>query len=234
MHKVRNDPAVPALTVPDSHISIVIYTSGTTGNPKGVELSHKNICANLQGAKSLWREAKSLEQHTCLAFLPWAHVFGLTGDLHQLTATGSARAIVPSRELIMECLGVARPTSIMSVPALLNRVYDGVMKGVSQSSPLKQALIEYAFTVARRRNHALEFGKPVGRLLGMQFKLLDRLLLSKFRATLGGRLKNVVAGGAATSLPVLQFFEDIGIPIIEGYGLTETSPIVTLGKRWTH
>jgi len=236
MQKVRNDPPVPALgNIPDSHISTIIYTSGTTGNPKGVELSHRNICSDVHGANNLWKKSDMLEQQTSLAFLPWAHVFGLTCELHQLTATGSARAIVPNREMLLECLGVARPTAIISVPVLFNRVYDGVMKTVSQSSPLKQALVKYALSVARRRNHALEFGKPVGALLGLQFKVLDKVVLSKIRDKLGGRLKSMAAGGAATSLAVLEFFEDIGIPITEGYGLTETSPIITLGTvDWKH
>lgn len=111
---------------------------------------------------------------------------------------------------------------MMSVPALFNRVFDAVSKQVAAGSAVKRSLFDTAMRTARKRNDALEFGRPVGTLLELQFKFFDKLVLSKVRAKIGKNLRFMGAGGAATSLPVLQFFEDIGIPICEGYGLTET------------
>ena len=101
---------------------------------------------------------------------------------------GSARAIVPTREMILECLVLAKPTAIISVPVLFNRVYDNVMKGVAEQSPLKQKIFKYAMSVARERNHRLEFGKPVSGWLNWKHGLIDKIVLSKIRGRLGGRL----------------------------------------------
>jgi long-chain acyl-CoA synthetase len=142
-------------------------------------------------------------------------------------------ALVPSREQIIECIGIVQPELMVSVPALFNRIYDGVFKNIRSESALKQKLISYAFQTARKRNELLEFGKPVGSFLEFQHKLFDKIVFSKIRAKFGGKLQYFAAGGAATSLPVLHFFEDVGIPILEGYGLTETSPIITCsGQTW--
>jgi len=232
MQKAVTKAQVPARTdITADDISTIIYTSGTTGKPKGVELSHRNVCGVIHGTNDLYRkyDAEFLEHQVSLAYLPWAHVYGMTCEVHQLTSTGSARAIVPSREQILECLQLSKPTCIISVPVLFNRVYDSIMKGISEQSAFRQKLVHYALSVSRERNANLEFGRSVSPFLAWKHNLLDKVIFSKIREKLGGRLKYMAAGGAATSLPVLQFFEDIGIPIMEGYGLTETSPIVTAG-----
>jgi len=121
---------VPAMSnLSPNHISIVIYTSGTTGKPKGVELSHENIVANVKGLRQLWQDDGYYGQDVTVAYLPWAHIFGLTCELHLLNSTGSARAIVPHRDLIVECISIAQPTYMVSVPALLNKVHNLVRIG---------------------------------------------------------------------------------------------------------
>ena len=196
-------------------------------------MSHGNLTSDVKGVKFLWEE--NLSNNTSLAFLPWAHVFGLTSELHSLVSTGSALGVVPSRDLIMECLPLVRPTVILSVPALFNRIFDGVMKAVKNSSPLKQLLFRRALAISRQRNLLLEKGAEVPFLLQCAHKLADRLVLSSVRNRLGGRLKFMASGGAAVGLTVLHFFEDIGVPVLEGYGLTETAPMITAsGIRWDH
>lgn len=154
--------------------------------------------------------------------------------MNALIAAGSSMAIAPNREALLECIDLIKPTMMCSVPILFNKVYDGVQKKFSEESNGKQKLIKWAFDTARARNHALEFNQPVSGWLNMQFKIADKIVLSKVRERLGGRLVYMGSGGAATSLKVLQFFEDIGIPITEGYGLTETSPVITSSKiGWT-
>jgi len=224
----KMDP-VPVAKLSPGEISTIIYTSGTTGNPKGVELSHENVVANLRGLDYLWQ--KELEQNVSLAFLPWAHVFGQTAELHSLLAIGSALGIVSKREEILEAIPLIRPTIIMSVPVLFNKVYDGVMKVMNEGPPLKKKLFMASLGVARERNHMLEFGETPSAWLDFKFNLADKIVLSKVRERLGGRMKFFAAGGAATSVTVLQFFEDIGIPVCEGYGLTETSPVITSGAN---
>lgn len=167
------------------------------------------------------------QPYTSLAFLPWAHVYGMTTELNAMTSAGCAMAIVPHRDQIVECIDLAKPSVIVSVPVLFNKVFDGVMKNVATQSAIKQKLFHFALANARKRNHNLEFGKAVPFHVEMLNKLFDKLVFAKIREKLGGNLKYMGSGGAAASMQVLQFFEDIGVPVCEGYGLTETAPIMT-------
>jgi long-chain acyl-CoA synthetase len=231
MKQVESEDPVPLAEIHPSDLSTIIYTSGTTGQPKGVELTHDNVVQNCAGLHAIYDG--DLESHTSLAFLPWAHVFGQTAELHSLLASGSALGIVSSREQILESIPIIKPTIIMSVPILFNKVYNGVQKAIGEGSTGKKALFNAAMKVSRERNELLEFGKPVGAWLDFKHKLADKIIFSKIRERLGGRLQFMSAGGAATSVEVLQFFEDIGISICEGYGLTETAPVIsTGGNNW--
>lgn len=225
------EPDIPVHPLKGSDVATVIYTSGTTGNPKGVELMHSNLRSVVKGSVSIFKE--HMEENTSLAFLPWAHVYGMSSELNAFIYNGSALAIISKREEIVECISIVKPTMIVSVPALFNRIYDGVQKNLNKESPMKQWLVKKALSVARKRNHALEYGRPVGFFLSAQFNFFDKIVFSKIRAKFGGNLRSMAAGGAATSMPVLEFFEDIGVPILEGYGLTETSPIISCsGPGW--
>ena len=127
-----------------------------------------------------------------------------------------------------------KPTNFLSVPLVFNRVYDGVMKKINEGSPLSQKLAKMALGVARRRNALLELGQPVPWLLSAQYALANKVVLSKIKSRICPSLKYMIGGGAATGTTVLHFFEDIGIPVCEGYGLTETSPIISVGANgWT-
>lgn len=229
LKKVEGEAPTPITPVTSEDICTIIYTSGTTGTPKGVELVHRNICSNIIDGKSMLKD-DIVKNNVSLSFLPWAHIYGQSTELHSLLSTGSTLAIVPHRDQILECLAIVKPTVIFSVPMLFNRVYDGVMKVMNTSSPIKRGLFNYAMSVARQRNHLLEFHQPVPAFLNWKFNLMDKIVLSKIRGRLGGNLQRCGAGGAATSPLVLQFFEDIGIPVMEGYGLTETSPVITAGS----
>jgi long-chain acyl-CoA synthetase len=229
MNLVKDEPPIPMAKMKPNEISTIIYTSGTTGNPKGVELSHDNVVSNCKSSHERWKG--KLSGHTSMAFLPWSHVYGQTAELHSLIASGSAMGIVAKREEIVASIGLIKPSVIMSVPMLFNKVFDGVQKAINEGSGLKKSLFNMSMKIARQRNEALEFGKPVSAWLNFKHGIADKVVLSKIRGRLGGNLVFMTAGGAATSLPVLQFFEDIGIPIAEGYGLTETSPIMSSGSE---
>jgi len=137
MDIVDKEPSVPSANVTRDMISVIIYTSGTTGNPKGVELSHDNICSNLKGLKILWSGA--LSNNRSVAFLPWAHVYGQTAELHSFIAVGSAMGIVSNREYILESLDLVKPTMLLSVPALFNTLNLSISlsggKETNQDSP---------------------------------------------------------------------------------------------------
>ncbi len=220
---------VPPVSIRPSELCTIIYTSGTTGNPKGVELSHENVVSNLRGLDFLWQD--ELSTNVSLAFLPWAHVYGQTAELHSMLGVGSALGIVSKREEILEAIPLIRPTVIMSVPILFNKVYDGVMKAINEGSPIKKKLFLASLAAARERNRVLEFGGTPSFWQKIKHQLADDVVFKKIRDRLGGRLKFMAAGGAATSQSVIEFFEDIGIPICEGYGLTETSPVITAGAN---
>lgn len=232
MKIVQSEPVVKLPPVSANDLAVLIYTSGTTGKPKGVMLSHDNIVQNMLMVKDIMKD--NIESNRTLAFLPWAHVYGQTNELHTQMATGSAMGIVSNREQIVESIGLVRPTLILSVPVLFNKVYDGVMKKVGEGSAVTRKVFAAALKVSRERNERLEFGRPVGPWLAAKHRFFDKIVFSKIRDRLGGNVKFMASGGAATGLPVLQFFEDIGIPIAEGYGLTETSPCITSsGLDWS-
>ena len=229
LKKVANEAPFPVdTTITRDDLATIIYTSGTTGKPKGVELTHWNIASNIQAVKTLLQA--EMGRKVSLAFLPWAHVFGQVNELHSLVSSGSSLAIVPSRDQIIECISIIRPTVLYSVPIMLNKIYDGIMKAISSQSFLKRSLFQMAIRTARRRNECKEFHRPVSSFLEWKYQLYDRIIFSKIRDRLGGNVQRIGAGGAAAGLEVLQFFEDIGLPVIEGYGLSETAPTVTAGS----
>lgn len=138
-------------------------------------------------------------------------------------------ALTPSREAIVSSCDLVRPVEMTTVPLVVNRVFSGVKARVAAEPPRRQKIVRTAFAVARRRNKLVEAGEPVPLLLKLQFFLCDMIVLSKIRRrVLGGRLEFLSAGGGKTSMEVLEFFEDLGLPLCEGYGMTEAAPIITL------
>lgn len=200
-----------------------IYTSGTTGKPKGVLLTHGNIVSNINGVMNSFPIDTA---DISVSFLPWAHSFGQTCELHCLFASGSAIAVAESVEKLVDNFGEVRPTILFSVPRIFNRIYDGLQKKLADEGGLAKVLFDAAFANAEKRKALEERGKSSG-WVDLKHKVLDRLVFSKVRARFGGRLRYAFSGGAALSPEVGEFIDTLGIMVYEGYGLTETSPIAT-------
>lgn len=200
-----------------------VYTSGTTGKPKGVVLTHANIASNVSAVLSVF----SLEPaDRSLSFLPWAHAFGQTVELHALLASGCSTGFAESVPMIVENLGEVQPTMLVSVPRIFSRIYDGLNKMMLEKGGATKKIFDAAMTNATARRKLANEGKS-SKWLDSKHALFDRVVFSKVRDRFGGSLKYAISGGAAIPIEVAEFIDTLGITVYEGYGLSETSPIVT-------
>jgi len=205
-------------------LATLIYTSGTTGEPKGVMLTHGNIVSNMHAALSLFDIKKEFQ---ALSFLPLAHSYERTIDycyFHQ----GCSVAYAESVQTLAEDLGLVKPHLFVSVPRVYEKVLGKIQENVARSSAVKQKIFEWAQGVARDALPARTRGKSPGGLLGLQLALADKLVFGKIKARLGGRFLFAFSGGAPLAKEIGEFFWGAGIEIYEGYGLTETSPVIAV------
>jgi long-chain acyl-CoA synthetase len=201
----------------------LIYTSGTTGNPKGVMLSHSNLARNVAAIHEIF---PMQQEDRSLSFLPWAHSFGQTVELHGLLSMGASMGIAESVDKIIDNLSEVKPTLLFSVPRIFNRIYDGLQKRMASESPVKRMLFTRGLEVAKQRRELAD-KKQSNVLVDLQHAFFDKVVFTKVRARFGGQLKYAFSGGAAISKEVAEFIDNLGITVYEGYGLTETSPIAT-------
>jgi long-chain acyl-CoA synthetase len=199
----------------------IIYTSGTSGNPKGVELTHANITSNVMGISYLFED--TIANKRCLSFLPWAHAYAQTVELHSGLHLGMEFALCSGIDHIKAQLGQAEPHILFSVPSLFEKIYAGVQSNVQKQSPLKQRLFHSALRLALKKRVD---GQALGLGESLQFALLNKVVLQKVKAALGEQLEIAVSGGARLDPTVMRFFSALGLEVYEGYGLTETSPIL--------
>jgi long-chain acyl-CoA synthetase len=205
-------------------LASLIYTSGTTGEPKGVMLSHTNFCSNVHDLGHDF----SLDpaQDLALSFLPLAHVYGRTCDYIYIFQ-GAALAYVESVDAVAQALVEVRPTIIAAVPRFFEKIYVRIMEQGSKNTGIKRLLFDWAMRVARQATPWRASGGRASRSVKFQWMLADSLVYKKIRLGTGGKLRIVSSGGAPLSKELAEFFWTIGIPIYQGYGLTETSPIVS-------
>lgn len=212
--------------VKPTDIATIIYTSGTTGNPKGVMLSHRNIVSN---ATSAIQNIPIGETDLLLSFLPLCHSFERIAAYTLGLGCGATVAFAESVDKVAENMLEVKPTIITTVPRLFERIYGKIKRSVESGSPKKQKIFDWAVEIGRkyadaRRHHNLNPS------LKLKHLLADKLVFEKIRARTGGNMNFFVSGGAALSRDLGEFFEAIGIKILEGYGLSETSPVITVNK----
>ncbi len=222
-HIDRAEPNVDPVYPEGDEVAGLIYTSGTTGKPKGVVLTHGNFTSNVNAVHDIFPMDQA---DTSCSFLPWAHSFGQTVELHVLLSMGAAIGIAESVQTLLDDFLLVKPTLLFAVPRIFNRIYDGLQKRMANESPVKRFMFNKGLEVAAKRRKLAERGQQSA-LLEWQYGLFDKVVFSKVKARFGGRLKYAFSGGAALSKEVGTFIDDIGILVFEGYGLTETSPIAT-------
>jgi long-chain acyl-CoA synthetase len=208
-------------------VCTIIYTSGTTGNPKGVMLTHDNFASQVHAASQILDFGT---KDTMLSFLPLCHVFERMAIGYTAFACGSQIAFAESIDTVAENMLEVKPTIITTVPRLFERIHSKIMKSIDNSPPSKQKIFHWAIEIGKKFSIAKKTGLiPLG--LRTKHRLAERLVFSKLKARTGGRIRFFVSGGAALPKEMGIFFEAVGILILEGYGLTESSPVIACNRE---
>ncbi len=207
----------------------LIYTSGTTGVPKGVCLTHANILFDAWYGRKKVGDVLS-ENEVMLSFLPLSHVLERTVGYYMTIMQGYLMAFAESIEKVPENMNEVGPTVMVSVPRLFEKIYSRILENVHQMSLVKRKLFHWALDIAKEYVQAKHVRNDCSALLSFKYGLADRMVFGKLRERFGSRMKFFVSGGAPLDKTVNEFFWGIGIPILEGYGLTETSPAVTMNS----
>ncbi|MBN8587999.1 MAG: long-chain fatty acid--CoA ligase [Rhodothermia bacterium] len=226
--RLRNDDTVYPAMVAEVHpedLATLIYTSGTTGMPKGVMLTHWNIVSNVIAVKEHGFFVNT-EEHgggKLLSYLPLSHIFERCMTFLAISS-GFPMYFIPNIDTFTVDIQEVKPVHFTTVPRLLEKVYTGIQTKVEATPGAKGKLARWAFEKANNYN----VGDPK---TGLGWKLADKLVLSKFRELFGGNLVGVTSGGAALPAKIMRFMNGIGIPTAQGYGLTETSPVLTIYNK---
>ena len=212
-----------AAVKPDDLCSIV-YTSGTTGNPKGVMLTHNNFLSNIKTVATL---IDVFDTDHVLSFLPLSHVLERMSGYYSSIFKGCTIAHAESIDTLLMDIGEIKPHWMVSVPRLYEKVHAGVLMNVENEKPIKQKIFHWAVGVGRQVSALQTAHKPIPGGLKRKYNIANKLVFSKIYELMGGRLRFFSSGGAPLAKEIAEFFHALGILILEGYGLTETSPVIS-------
>ncbi len=208
-------------------LATIIYTSGTTGEPKGVMLTHYNVISNVNAAHKCF---EMTEKDLFLSFLPLCHIFERMAGYYTAFACGATIAYAEGIEKISTNLLEVKPTVMTAVPRLFERMHSRIVRNVESQPEKKQKIFNWALEIGREYENLARSGDSIPISLTLKRKLADKLVYSKLRQKFGGRLRFFISGGAALSRNLGEFFKSVGIQIIEGYGLTESSPVLACNR----
>ncbi|HJQ19936.1 MAG TPA: long-chain fatty acid--CoA ligase [Gemmatimonadaceae bacterium] len=214
-----------ALAVQPDDLATLIYTSGTTGDPKGVMLTHDNLYSNVFAAAA----AVPFGGHdVTLSFLPLSHSFARLADYYLMIHTGTTISYAESMDTIAVNLSEVRPTLVLSVPRVFEKLYARVLDNARSGSGIKKRIFFWARGIGERWAREKLAGREPRGVMAAQYALAQKLVFSKLKARVGGRMRYFVSGGAPLAPEINNFFYAAGLVILEGYGLTETSPVISV------
>ena len=208
-------------------LASIIYTSGTTGPPKGVMLTHGNFLSNCRAIHEVMPIGAD---DSTLSFLPLSHVFERTAGYYFVLYVGGRIAYAEGLETVPANLLEIRPTLLTGVPRFYEKTVERIREAVRSAPAIRRWIFSWALRVGLRRTKILLENRPLPPIVSLTHRIADRLVFSKLRARLGGRLRFCISGGAPLSKEIAEFFYAAGILILEGYGLTETSPVITVNR----
>lgn len=217
---------VPSMIPASSDVAALIYTSGTTADPKGVLLTHGNFVSNARAGNRRYKNHLD-ENSVSLSILPWAHSYGQTAELYNWLFLGGKIGFMKSMETLSDDFMKVKPTFLIAVPRVFNKIYTGIHQKMVEEGGLKLKLFYYSLKAARK--YRLNQGK-VGLGTKLMYWIGSKLVFSKIKERLGGRLKGSITGSAQMNEDVASFFADIGIYVYNCYGLSETSPAITMNS----
>ncbi len=220
-----DENALPPATVEAEDLATLIYTSGTTGEPKGVMLSHKNLVSNVLNSL----KGFDLGPHdNCLSFLPLSHVLERMAGYYIMVQCGVGISFAESVDTVAENMLEVKPTVMVSVPRLYEKIYTKVLDMAIQGPPLRRAIFFWAKNTGQKWVDHKVAGRVVPPHIALQKAVADALVFSKLRKRTGGRLRFFISGGAPLAKEIAEFFYAAGLVVYEGYGLTETSPVISV------
>ena len=206
-----------------SDLATIIYTSGTTGEPKGVVLTHDNFLSNVRGILEV---IDLNETDSCLSFLPLSHVFERIA-LYVFLYIGGVIHYAESIDTVVDNMSEVNPTILVSVPRIYEKAFGRILDRVRESALPRRMIFAACLKIGAKVSQRLQAGRPVEGALARGHRIADKLVFAKLRATFGGRIRFMISGGAPLNKHIAEFFHAAGLLILEGYGLTETSPIIS-------
>ena len=226
LENIGREKPVSVIKPDVNDIAALIYTSGTTGDPKGVLLTHGNFVSN---SRAGYRRYKNILNETSrsLSILPWAHSYGQTAELYNWLFTGGAIGFMESVETMAEDMLKVKPTFLIAVPRVFNKIYDGINAKMNEDGGLKKKIFDIAINSAKKYR---EQNGKVSFVTKIQLNIGNKLVFSKIKEKFGGELIASITASAKMNTEISYFFTDIGLPVYDCYGLSETSPAISMNS----